>query len=174
MGTEFTVGENTNPFFGFYENTREYPATTPDGERMIPAIQLLKGIRDENLEWPNFSTIACQVALHYMMLARELIMEEVKQKIAPDAPSRKTCLWMATDLSEARIWQNRLNNGGKIAQLRATGITHRVDAAYLLGDSEPLTQTYDKARNYWLGQMSDNPQPEILFSGKATVVKILD
>jgi len=173
-GTEFTVGNSTNPFFGFYENIREYDANTLDGLKKIPAIQYIKGVRDENLNVPNFPAIACEVAVHYMMLARELIMEDIRQQIAPDAPSRKTSLWIVDNLEGAKFWLKHLGGEGTIVQLLATGTIHSADASYLLGDSEPLTQTYNKARSYWLGKTSDNAQPEILFSGKATVVKILD
>jgi hypothetical protein len=103
------------------------------------------------------------------MLAREIIMEQVRQEIAPDSPSRQNCLWLADTIEEARRWRDRLG-GGRIAHLSVRGAIHRADAAHLLGDSEPLSKTYARARMYCSGQLSDAAELETLFSGSATVI----
>jgi hypothetical protein len=105
------------------------------------------------------------------MLVRELIMEQVRIKIAPDAPSRQRCLWLADTLDEAKSWQARLG-GGSIARLQVRGTVHRADASHLLGDSEPLTVTYDRASKYWRGENSNAPELETLFCGSAKVLAI--
>jgi Protein of unknown function (DUF2441) len=85
-------------------------------------------------------------------------MEEVRREIAPDAPSRQRCLWLADSLEEARAWQVRLGGASaRILRLNVSGGVHRADAALLLGDSEPLSQTYARARSYWRGEHSATP-----------------
>jgi hypothetical protein len=39
----------------------------------------------------------------------------------------------------------------------------------LLGDSEPLSVTRERARKYWQGEASESPQWETLFVGEAKV-----
>ncbi len=168
------VGAEHNPFFGFYEKVRAYPVTTVDGQVMCPAIKFLKSVRDGTISGPNFTQVAVEVAEHYVMLCRELIMEQVRKEAAPNAPSRQTCLWLADTVDEARAWHARLGGTGAIARLRLNGTIHRADASLLLGDSEPLTETYARARKYWLGEQSNAPELETLFSGTAKIVKILD
>ena len=174
IGTVFDVGSNTNPFFGFYEGVRAYPVQTPNGQVEVPAIKFLKSVRDGTINCPNLAQIATDIAEHYVMLARELIMEQVRIDIAPDAPSRQRCLWLADTLDEAKNWQARLRGNGLIASLKLSGTIHRADASHLLGDSEQLATTYARARSNWNGEQSCKPELETLFCGTATVLAISD
>lgn len=56
-----------------------------------------------------------------------------------------------------------------ICELTCTGTIQRADASLLLGDSEPLLETRDRARRYWRGETSASPEMETLFIGEATV-----
>ena len=173
VGSNFEMGAAYNPYFGFYEGIRAYPVVTDDGEVAVPAIKFLKSVSNGSISCSIHPQIAAEIAEHYVMLCRELIMEEVRREIVPEAPSRQKCLWVAEDLNGARQWHSRLGGLGQIVRLRASGTMHRADAAHLLGDSEPLTTTYSRARAYWRGEISSEPQLEILLSGLATVVEVL-
>lgn len=164
------IGDNHNPFFGFYENVREYPVDTPEGQINCKALRFLKLVRDGEINCPGLAQIAHEVAEHYVMLVRELIMEEVRKDVAPNAPSRQSCLWVLETVDQAKYWQQRLGGTSRIARLQLYGVVHHADASLLLGDSEPLSVTYERAHAYWRGEMSENPESEALFRGKATVI----
>jgi hypothetical protein len=163
-----------NPFFGFYENSRTYPVTQLDGSvQQIRAVDFLKRVRDGQIQAPQLAVIATEVAQHYVMLCRELIMEDIRRsEFGGEPPSRQSCLYVCETLAEARYWNQRLAENGDICELTCTGNIHRVDARLLLGDSEPLSVTKDRARQYWRGDVSDNPEFETLFSGSATVTAL--
>lgn len=172
-GDRIEVGVRNNPFYSFYEQGRSYPVNTQDGEIHVPAIKFLSAVARGEISCPKLSEISVEVAQHYVMLSRELIMEQVRREVASEAPSRQSCLWMTETLEEARYWQRRLIRESRIVRLRVTGTIHRTDASLLLGDSEPISVTFSRARSYWLGEHTDNPEPEILFQGTASVIEIL-
>lgn len=170
IGSQFEVGKKHNPFFGFYENERKYAVDDPSGPIEVKAIKFLSSVKNGQINCPNLPSIAHQIAEHYIMLVRELIMEEVRKEVAPDAPSRKSCLWVIENMDQARHWLNRLSGDSRIVRLSLNGVIHRADANLLLGDSEPLSVTYAKAHAYWRGTMSDSPELEAVFHGTAIVV----
>ncbi len=172
IGAVFEIGSKPNPFFGFYEGARSYSVTTPTEVVQVPAIKFLKSVSRGEINCPILPKIAAEVAEHYLLLAREIIMEQVRREIAPDAPSRQTCLWLTDSIDAARAWRVRLGGNCRIARLKVCGVIHRADASLLLGDSEPLSKTYDRARAYWVGQRSESPEPETLFYGSAEVVEL--
>jgi hypothetical protein len=165
------VGEAYNPFFGFYEGSREYPVTQADGSVLqVKAVAFLRQARDGLINSPQLPTIATEVATHYVMLCRELLMEEIRRGEFNDKPpSRQRCLYGCDTLEEARYWNERIGENGTICELTCTGSIHRADARLLLGDSEPLSVTKDRARAYWRGEAGQNPEFETLFVGDATV-----
>ncbi len=71
---------------------------------------------------------------------------------------------MAADHEPGTYW---------IVKLRASGTALDADGRMLAGESEPLPAWYDKARKYWRGEMSEDPWPEVLFVGTATVEEII-
>ncbi len=170
-GYEFIVGDTHNPFFGFYEGEITIPINTQTGVIPVKALRFLREVSRGNITpAPDFVHRAHHIAQHYLMLARELIMEEVRKEIQPEAPSRQSCLWVVESLDEARHWKQRIQNPQtQIVELTLNGIIQRVDAALLLGDSEPLTVTYDRARQYWRGNISTTPELEVLFKGQVRV-----
>ncbi|WFU47726.1 DUF2441 domain-containing protein [Sinorhizobium terangae] len=172
VGSEIESGEASNPFYGFYETPRRYSVTMQDGSVVqYGAIGFLKGVERGEISSPQLPTIAAEISNHYLMLARELLMEMVRLECAPLAPSRQSALWVTPDLEAARIWQDRLGSSGRILQLSATGKVHLADAGLLLGDAEAISETKAKAVQYWTQfDQSTAVEPEALFAGRATVV----
>lgn len=172
VGNSLEVGRRHNPFFSFYEQARRYPVNTEQGEIQVPAIKFLSAIARGEINCSDLANISLEIAQHYMMLSRELIMEQARQEVDSAAPSRQSCLWMAETLHEAKHWQNRLGGESRILRLQVTGVIHRADASLLLGDSEPISETFSKARLYWSGKHTNDPEWETLFQGSASVIEI--
>jgi hypothetical protein len=165
------VGDAYTPFFGFYEGSRAYPVTQQDGCTVqVAAVKFLKQVWAGNINCPNLPAIAAEVASHYVMLCRELIMEDVRiSEFGSEPPSRQRCLYACETIEEARHWKQFVGQGSTICELSCTGTIHRADASLLLGDSEPLSVTKDRARKYWRGETGVTPQWETLFTGEAKV-----
>ncbi|MEX0300679.1 MAG: DUF2441 domain-containing protein [Kordiimonas sp.] len=170
-GDRFTVGETNNPFFSFYENPRDYKVNTPSGSERVPAMRFLREINRGKIECPDLPKQALAIANHYNILARELIMEDARQQFAPTAPSRKKCMWVVDDLGLAKYWQTKLSKRSYIVRLHLEGSFHKGDATLLMNESEPISETYSKARQYWQGGTSNDPLPEILFTGVGVVIE---
>ncbi|MEI9899703.1 MAG: DUF2441 domain-containing protein [Hyphomicrobium sp.] len=167
------TGRSHNPYFGFYEGSRTYPVTHNGAVAEVPAIAFLKKVRDGQINAPQLGAIAVEVAQHYVMLARELIMEQIRLAEFPDAPSRQTCLFACETLQEARYWRTRIGElNSSVCSLRVEGWIHRCDARLLLADSEPLSVTMDQARQYWRGERGANAEIETLFAGQAVVTAV--
>lgn len=171
-GQRISVGAEHNPFFAFYESARRYPVTIEDGSVVqVPAIKFLTKVKEGVINCPRLSTIAHEVTQHYVMLARELIMEEIRVRDYGDTPSRQRCLYLCDTLEEAQMWKRR-SVGGEICSLTCIGLTHRADANLMMGDSEPLSETRDRAARYWHGEASEAPEWETLFVGEARVTAV--
>jgi hypothetical protein len=170
-GQVLNVGAEYTPYFGFYEGARTYPVTLENGATVqVPAVKFLKQVQAGNINCQILPTIAAEVAQHYVMLCRELIMEEIRlAEFSGEPPSRQRCLYACESIDEARYWKQFVGLGSTICELTCKGTTARVDASLLLGDSEPLSVTKDRARKYWRGEASDTPQWETLFVGEAEV-----
>jgi hypothetical protein len=169
MGQKIEVGKATNPFMGYYDKARTYSVKHGNTTQKIPALKFLREVNKGKIECADIARQAHKIANHYSMLSRELIMEEIRLQIAPTAPSRKTCLWVVDELPLAEYWSKKIGGTSQIVKLSLTGCIHRCDAKHLMNESEPLADTYAKAERYWLGQVSKDPLPEILFAGSATV-----
>lgn len=169
------AGDAFNPFFGFYEGSREYGVAQPDGSTLqIKAVTFLRQVRDGQISnCPDPVAKACDVVTHYVMLVRELLMEEIRRdEFNSEPPSRQRCLYACESVEEARHWNQRIGGNGTICELTCTGTIHRANAGLLLGDSEPLSVTKDRARAYWRGEATANPEFETLFVGDATVTEV--
>ena len=168
------VGDAYNPFFGFYEGSRQYLITDSNTGDVIQvnAITWLKRVQEGTINTTPeiLACLAVEVTQHYVMLCRELIMEEVRRDEFNSEPSsRQNCLYVCDTIEEAHYWKNRINENGTVCELTCTGTIHRADARFLLSVSEPISVTKDRARTYWHGDVSDNPELETLFVGDATV-----
>ena len=133
--------------------------------------------RDGKLQTDQFrlAEIAAEVATHFAMLVRELVMEEVRKEVHPEAPSRQRCLYLCDSLEEARYWNKVLGDQGNVGSICSSlcnGVSHRADTGLLLGDSEPLSVTRERATRYWRGEAGDKPEWETLFVGDAVVTGV--
>lgn len=165
------IGDSYTPFFGFYEGSRTYPVTLEDGSTVqVPAVKFLKQVQAGNINCPTLPVVAAEVAQHYVMLCRELIMEDIRlAEFGGKPPSRQRCLYACDSIEEALNWKSLVGQDSTIVELICTGTIHRADASLLLGDSEPLSVTRDRARRYWRGEAGESPQWETLFTGEAEV-----
>ena len=138
-GQIIKVGSTPNPFFAFYEGSRQYPVTQADGTVLqINAVAFLRQVRDGHINCPQLARIATELAMHYVMLVRELLMEEIRRDGFPDAPSRQRCLYLCDTMEEARYWNGRLGEqGAKICSLNLTGTLHRLMHDYCLATANP-------------------------------------
>jgi hypothetical protein len=172
-GQRVKIGDAYTPYFGYYEKPREYPVTQPDGSIInIRANAFLRQVKEGKINCPNLAAIADEVATHYNMFVRELIMEQLRLQEFPDVPSRQRCLFLTENLDEARTWKERVKDPAIICSIECTGTIHRADANLLLSDSESLSVTQDRGRRYWRGELSEDPHREILFIGDATVTAV--
>ncbi|MET4121979.1 hypothetical protein ABIB85_008435 [Bradyrhizobium sp. JR1.5] len=134
----------------------------------LRAVEFLKQVEAGHVNCPILPTIAVEVARHYVMLCRELIMEDIRlAEFKGEPPSRQRCLYACETPEEARHWKQLVGLGSTVCELTCTGTIHRADASHLLGDSEPLSVTRERARKYWRGEAGESPQWETLFVGDA-------
>ena len=179
-GDIYNIGETANPFFHFYEvYQRTYPVTeTSTGiTHQVPAMKFLRSMKDGEINGHGLPAIAYEIANHFLMLARELVWENVRLAEFSEAPSRQRCIWLIESMDDVINWVNRLGfkpNIYSIVRVRATGHALKVDSNYLVGDSEPLSTWFEKAHSYWSGKLTQTPLPEVLFEGRIEVDDIID
>lgn len=172
-GLEIETGGAINPFFRLFEKTRTIRNPNPDGsESEITPVQFMRWCREGLLDVPNarLAKVAYDSTRHFVFLARELIMEDVRREIEIGLPSRRTCFW-ATPEEMLPYWRERLH--GSVVSIEVDGIVHKADASFLLGDSEPLSVTYERARRYWRGETGRTPQWEYLIEGRIKVMSVV-
>jgi hypothetical protein len=175
LNQQICAGIAYNPFFKFYETTMEYPVMDGQtgGTIQINAIDWLHRVKTGTIRtsYDILAEKAFEVSQHYMMLARELLMEQIRlEEFEGRPPSRLTCLFLSETVEEARSWLPLLGGIGTVCELMCTGMIHRVDSRLLVKVSEPLSLTKDRANAYWRGDKSSDPRLETLFVGNATVV----
>jgi hypothetical protein len=158
--------------------SRHYPVTQADGSILpVPAMSFLRQVRDGRITPGNLPHVACEIAQHFIMLARELLREAVRISEFPDRPSRKRAMWLARDPGGLTYWRGRLRCSDaqlfQLIKVRASGRVFECDAALLVGDSESLDESERKAHAYWRGEMMPSgSEPEILFEGSLEVTRI--
>ena len=174
---KISVGGEYNPFFKFYETTRQYPVE--DGNTgiitQVNAVEWLHRVRIGTIGTSHdmLANIAWEVSQHYMMLARELLMEQVRiQEFGSIPPSRQCCLYLSETVEEARTWLPLLGGNGAVCELTCTGIVHKADSRLMTMVSEPLSISREKALAYWRGEASAAPRMETLFVGDAEVTSL--
>lgn len=174
QGQRILVGEVFNPFFSFYETVLTYPITdhVTGNTIQVNAVDWLYRVRAGTIStnYPILVEKAWEVSQHYMMLARELLMEEIRVNEFDRAPpSRQTCLYLSDSIEEAKTWTHLLGGTGYICELICTGVIHRADSRQMVMRSEALSVTKECARAYWRGEISGEPRMETLFVGDAVV-----
>lgn len=177
LNQQIKVGAEHNPFFKFYETCIEYPVTDDQTGATIQvnAIDWLHRVKAKTIQtsYEILADKAFEVSQHYMMLARELIMEEIRiDEFSGTPPSRQRCLYLSDTVEEAKNWIPLLGGKATVCELTCTGVIHRADSRLMMKVSEPLSVTKEKARAYWRGESSTDPRMEILFEGDADVTAI--
>ena len=155
-------------------STLEYPINDPQtgGIVMVNAVEWIQRVKEKTIQtrYEILAEKAFEVSQHYMMLARELIMEQIRvEEFEGKPPSRQTCLFLSESVEEAKSWVPLLGGRAVICELICTGTVHRADSRLMVKVSEPLSMTKHKARSYWRGDISSDPRMEILFDGEAVV-----
>jgi hypothetical protein len=177
LSQRIKAGIEDNPFFRFYETTLVYPTIDGNtgGTININAVEWLFRVRDGTIA-PAPGALAekaVEVSQHYLMLSRELLLEQIRiEDFSGQPPSRQKCLFLCDTLEEARAWCTLLGAQGAICELSCTGRIHRGDSRLMVKISEPLSVTREKGRAYWRGEASADPRIEILFEGDALVSAI--
>ena len=159
-GQKVNIGNDYSPFFGFYEGAREYGVMIPNGVVQIKAVAWLRQVRDGliNIDALNLASNATDIAQHYVMLCREIIMEEIRRdEFKSETTSRQRCLYACDTVEEARYWKQFVGQGSTVCELTCTGTTLRADASWLLGDSEPLSAL--RAEHRSIGAEKRVPHP---------------
>lgn len=177
-GDVVEVGDLTNPFFRYYETyARTYPVRNPSGEvQPVSAIAFLAHVKDGAINPDNLPLAAWEISRHFLMLAREVVWENIRLQEFPSEPSRQRCIWLVESEEQARFWVQMMGFSPmtySIVKVRATGHALNTDGRLLAADSEPLPVWYDKARRYWSGEMTEAPHVEILFAGTLRVEEIM-
>jgi hypothetical protein len=178
IGETVEVGKEESPFFRFYRtHTRQEAVTRPDGTvHLVPSIAFLRQVRDGQISASNLPGVAFDTARHFMMLARELLWEQIRVSEFRENPSRQRAMWLFANANNAPHWESMLKSNvtgqSQLIEVEVTGRVHECDAGLLLGDSESLDESERKARAYWRGDMLPAAsQPEVLFVGSLKVVR---
>lgn len=177
VGDVIDIGGESNPYFRFFEEQKKtYTVTnTADGTQIdIPGVKYLNAVKSGQINPNNLAAIAHDVACHFVAYVRELIWEDVRRREFPHLPSRQRCIWLIQDLAGVQYWQNRLGPGGQVVRVTTQGRMHIASESFLLGDSEPMNTTIQKARQYWLGVIEQKGTEEVIFEGRLVVQEIID
>ncbi len=168
-----------NPFFGYYENfpdlwAMSIPKRSPEDK--ISSIESLRLFSNFMGNPVNFPQKAYEIAKHYLLLAREMVLEKVRIEKCPNAPSRQSCIFLIDSDNDIQKWKSELIAGDEyqILEVFATGNAIKVDSSYLPVGHEPISEWELKASKYWGCDLSNNPCMEILFEGDVIVEKVLE
>lgn len=176
-GDVLDIGGKSNPYFAYFETHRyAVPVTLPDGEKISsPAIRFLGAVERGEAQHPQLPRIANEIARHFVTYVRELIWEDVRRREFPHLPSRQRCFWLIPTIEGAKYWVARLECKAdcQILKVQAQGRIHRANELYLLGDSEPMQETIQKARQYWLGIFPEDGKEEIIFEGRVKITQVI-
>lgn len=178
VGDVFRAGDDYNPYFRyFYDQHLRATVRLPSGkDAVIGRVKYYEDVAAGRVTDHALAIGALQTIKHFVKLAGELIWEDVRSNEFPHLPSRQRCIWLIQDLENLGHWVSRLEcsfPGTQILKVKVDGNLHVGDETLLLGDSHPLVETYECARRYWRGEMSQSAKPEILFEGEVKVTEIL-
>ncbi len=177
VGEQVDVGGASNPFFRLFETQRvSYTVTGDDGNDMeVPGIAFLSAAREGIITPGDLAATADEVSRHFMKYVRELIWEDVRRKEFPHLPSRQRCMWLIPNLDGVKFWLRRMGveQRFQVLKVQIQGRVHKASESYLLTDSEPMEETIQKARQYWLGVVEQTETEEIIFEGRMRVVEVM-
>jgi hypothetical protein len=178
-GQVLTIGAVYNPFFDRFNQRLDVPHNENGQNIQIAAGQWLLKALGGGFDPPPFphriAEVGFRATRHYAMLCRELIMEDVRTREFSEAPSRQRCLYLCDTPEDAAVWRkDHLGASGTIVRLACTGAIHRGDASILLRDGEALWSVIANAKRYWRGEMTEQPQREIVFEGTLRVIEVAE
>jgi hypothetical protein len=103
-GDVIEIGDRTNPFFGFYDvQPRTHAVVDQNGVmHQVPAICFLRLVQDGTVNAGNLGGDAYDTARHFLMLASELLWENVRLAEFPDRPSRQRCLFLIESIPDVK------------------------------------------------------------------------
>jgi hypothetical protein len=186
-GQTIPIGADFNLFFQQFEfHTWSWPISDGESYGGKNALDHILAVIDgQTGPVENFKTSgvyeplvalrrAVDVVRRSTNMARELVFEEVRQKLFPRLPSRQRCIWVAPDEASARVWQGTLDDTARLFGVRLAGHTHRADARWVGTDTRSLRDIRAFAERYWTGTNGvASPADEVLFVGTVTVVEEL-
>lgn len=117
---------------------------------------------------------------HTAVALRELALEEIRQKLFPEYPSRMACLYVSDNLNDAEMWADLFIRWGRptfqIVKLKITGNCFTGDANNCFNGTAVKSDNLAKAEHYWRNlpnTRNENPIREIIVNGKMEVEKII-
>lgn len=117
---------------------------------------------------------------HTAVALRELAMEEVRQRLFPQYPSRMACLFVSQTLEEAEKWAAFFANDCRrptyhIVKLRVQGRLFAGDACNCFDGTPDKAENLRLAENYWHNGPNGEGRPitELLADGDILVEEIL-
>lgn len=177
VGDVIDIGGESNPYFKYFEEQRKlyHVTNSSDGSILdVPGVKYLSAVKNGEITSSNLPAIAHEMATHFVTYIRELIWEDVRKKEFPHLPSRQRCIWLIPNIEGVRYWVRRLESEDQVVRVKTQGRLHKASESFLLGDSEPMNLTIQKARQYWLGVVEQVGTEEIIFEGRITVEEIID
>ena len=103
----------------------------------------------------------------------ELIWESVRRESFPERPSRYRSYYGVRTLDAAVAFREKSNSS--TCSIYKLSSDHYFEADMnLLSFSKCSMSTLDMAHRYWSGEISSQPQVEILLSGKVAVLEVVD
>ncbi len=116
---------------------------------------------------------------HTQVALRELAMEEARQRLFPQYPSRMACLYVSETLKEAEDWAEFFANGChrptcQVVKLIVRGNVFAGDACNCFDGTPDRERNLRLAENYWRGGPNDagGPVKELLVDGDIEVAEI--
>lgn len=106
----------------------------------------------------------------YLAAFREHVIERVRQDVRPDAPRRRESIFACSELSHVeRFHELAPRNNAVIVNLHVIRCDSFFEGDMAILDGFDNSLGYDQARviveNYWRGQVSEEPCPELLVQG---------
>lgn len=175
VGDTISTSSENNPFMDGFKIPRAYPYTHPDGRvEVFHGSRLLKAASLGEVQGDILHRIGYEVTEYFYLMARETLMELVRREVRRNAPSRWSCLWICRTLDEARKWSEKLDAHNKcIVKISCYGMIAEVDTKFLPDNESLFLDMRQMAERYWLGEISAEPDMEVLFAGVAKVVEVI-
>ncbi len=184
-GIKYFTDKKNNFFNQFYASCPWF--RSKDGES-YPINQIVKALIEyyvENKEKrkeldslyediPSILKLIDEGIVYITMMLRELVLENIRQKLFPDKPSRLYCIWLINNEDSLKFWKNKLEGQQYfIYLLSVNGKIHTGNSEYLKNEIVSLTEYEENAKNYWLSVEINTPKDEVIFMGEFLVEKVI-